>query len=110
MENQVKHADCTVELSADGYLRLSAAVAQSYFPEDVLVPLNKNGELWLLPLRGAAAGGLLLKQRNVSGDRSVVIWEAIPPDTPPGTYTAFWDESRGALRIAISLAPVEQTG
>ncbi|MDJ0753895.1 MAG: hypothetical protein QNJ45_10280 [Ardenticatenaceae bacterium] len=92
---------CTVEISAEGYLRLTAEVAQTYFPEDVLVPLVKEKELWLMPLRGAAAGGLLLKQRNAQGDRSVVIWEALPPHTQPGMRTAFWDETQGALRVAL---------
>ncbi len=94
-----------VEITADGYLRLSAAVAAHYFPEDVLVPLVKGRELWLLPLRGAAAGGLLLKQRNAQGDRAVIIWEALPPDTPPGWRPAFWDGANGALRVAL---PLEQ--
>ena len=94
-----------VEITADGYLRLSAMMAAHYFPEDVLVPLVKGKELWLLPLRGAAAGGLLLKQRNAQGDRTVVIWEALPPDTSPGLRPAFWDSANGALRVAL---PLEQ--
>jgi len=92
-----------VEFTADGYLRLSAEVAARYFPHDVLVPLLKEKELWLLPLRGAAAGGLLLKQRNLQGDRSVVIWEAVPSDLPPGLRPALWDEANGALRVALPL-------
>ncbi|HRV91824.1 MAG TPA: hydrogenase maturation protease [Anaerolineae bacterium] len=91
-----------IKLTDQGYLQLSADVARRYFPEDVLVVLIKTPELWLLPLRGASAGGLLLKQRNLKGDRSVLIWEQLPDGTPAGSYPAFWDDSRGALRIALA--------
>lgn len=90
-----------IELTEHGYLRLPVELACRYFPEDVLVVMVKKPELWLLPLRGAAAGGLLLKQYNVQGDRSVLIWEQLPSPTSPGCYPAFWDEAVGALRVAL---------
>lgn len=90
-----------IHLTEHGYLQLPAELAQQYFPDDVLVVIPKLPELWLLPLRGAAAGGLLLKQRNLQGDRSVLISEQLPPDTSPGEYPAFWDETHGALRVAL---------
>lgn len=91
----------SVELTGQGYLHLSAEVAREYFPQDVLVALPKGREMWLLPTRGAEAGGLLLKQRNPRGDRSVLIWEALPPGTSAGSRLAFWDPQQGALRVAI---------
>jgi hydrogenase maturation protease len=91
-----------VRLTADGYLQLAAPIARQYFPDDVLVALVRNGELWLVPLRGAGAGGLLLKQRNPQGDRSVLIWEVLPPDTPSGVFSAYWDENSKALRVVLS--------
>jgi hypothetical protein len=94
-----------IELTAQGYLHLPAEVAASYFPQDVLVALPRGAELWLLPTRGAAAGGLLLKRRNARGDRSVLIWELLPPGTVPGPRPAFWDERGGALRVALAPAP-----
>lgn len=93
-----------VELSAQGYLHLAADLARRFFPHDVLVALPRGPELWLMPTRGAAAGGLLLKQRNARGDRSVLIWELLPPGTPPGPRLAFWDERSGALRVALAPA------
>lgn len=92
-----------IELTEQGYLRLPVELAQHYFPEDVLVTIVKQPELWLLPLRGAAAGGLLLKQYNLRGDRSVLIWEQLPAITPPGRYPAFWDEEHRALRVALGI-------
>jgi hypothetical protein len=88
-----------------GYLKLPAEIARCYFPQDVLVALPKADEVWLVPLRGPAAGGLLLKQRNPTGDRSVLLWEQLPQDTPAGTKPAFWDEENGALRIALRPEP-----
>lgn len=94
----------TVELTSSGYLHLSAEVAETYFPNDLLFAISRPPELWLLPARGPAAGGLLMKQRNAAGDRSVLIWEALPDDTPPGPRSARWDGENGALRVALAPA------
>lgn len=93
-----------IELTEHGYLHLPVALAQRYFPDDVLVTIVKQPELWLLPLRGAAAGGLLLKQYNLQGDRSVLIWEQLSSPIPPGLYPAFWDEEHKALRVALGIS------
>lgn len=91
-----------VELTDDGYLRLEAAVAATYFPGDALVALPRGAELWLLPLVGPEGGGLLLKQRNPLGDRSALVWEALPPGAPLGRRRAIWDDGNGALRVDLS--------
>ncbi len=92
---------CLLDYDERGYLLVPSQVAQACFPNDVLVALPKQGEIWLVPLRGAAAGGLLLKQRNAAGDRSVLLWEQLPPGTKAGKWPAFWDEANGALRVAF---------
>jgi hypothetical protein len=97
-----------IELTEQGYLHLPAGVAHRYFPNDLLVVLVRGPEMWLLPTRGNGAGGLLLKQRNTRGDRSVVIWEALPPATRPGKRPAFWDAESGALRVALEVRHYEQ--
>ena len=94
-----------VELTRDGSLRLTAAVAERYFPADALVARVVDRELWLVPVRGQGGGGMLLKQRNRAGDRAVLISEVLPPDVASGDLPAFWDESRGALRVALLPAP-----
>lgn len=94
-------ATLQLEITDQGYLHLDAALAATYFPNDLLIALVRQPELWLLPTRGPEAGGLLLKQRNARGDRSVVIWEVLPPQTKPGLRPAFWDEQRGALRTLL---------
>ncbi len=90
-----------VEITSQGSLRLAAEVAQRFFPADALVALVRGPELWLLPVRGPAAGGLLLKQRNPQGDRSVVLQGIVERDLPAGRHAAFWDVERGALRVAL---------
>jgi hypothetical protein len=90
-----------VELTEQGYLHLPIELAAQHFPGDVLVALLREGELWLLPLRGPAAGGLLLKQRNLRGDRSVLLRELLPEGTTPGERAARWDAESGALRVSL---------
>ncbi|EMF57074.1 MULTISPECIES: hydrogenase maturation protease [Streptomyces] len=89
-----------VEFTDDGYVRLDAACAREYFPGDAAVVLAKEGEVWLTPLRGTASGGLLLKQRNIAGDRTLLVREALADDVPVGVRQGWWDEQHGALRIS----------
>lgn len=96
-------ATLEVSLTDRGYLHLPADLARQYFPHDLIAAIARAREVWLMPTRGAAAGGLILKQRNARGDRSVLIWHLLPPDTAPGTHPAFWDETNGALRVALPL-------
>lgn len=91
--------EVTVEISADGSLRMDAALAASRFPSDALAAVPRDGELWLFPLRGPSSGGLLLKQRNAAGDRAVLVREVLPDGFPAGTHPAFWDDEHKALRI-----------
>lgn len=96
---------CTVELTDSGYVRLPAELAARWFPGDALVAIRRDHELWLLPLVGHQAGGILLKQRNPRGDRSALVWEALDPDTggglPAGPRSAHWDDGNGALRVDL---------
>jgi hypothetical protein len=89
------------ELANNGYLILPADVATAYFPEDACVALWRQPELWLMPLRAQNSGGLLMKQRNARGDRSVLVHESLPTPCPTGVFTAFWDSENHAVRIAI---------
>lgn len=88
-----------LEITARGYLILPQNVAAEYFPEDSCVALMREEELWILPIRSSASGGLLLKQRNLQGDRSILVWEALPDEYRSGNFNANWDAENGALRI-----------
>ena len=89
----------TIEFTADGYMRLSKEDSERFFPEDTLVALRRDGQLYLLPTRGAAAGGLMLKRRNARGDRSLLVSELFQFQVPVGAFTATWDKQIAGLRI-----------
>lgn len=87
-----------VKLTAAGYLYLSQRLAQHYFPQDTLVVFRRQEQLVLLPTRGPAGGGLILKQRNKQGDRVVLLSELFEfHEIPGGDYTACWDEQLQAV-------------
>lgn len=88
-----------------GYLVLRSELARRCFPSDTVLALRRDRELWLLPTRGAAAGGLVLKQRNMDGDRSVLVREVLDDAPITGPRSAFWDDANGALRVALVGAP-----
>jgi hypothetical protein len=55
-----------------GGLYLSASDYQRYFQGlDSVILLRRDLDLLIMPVRHAAAGGYLLKMRNVAGDRVV---------------------------------------
>lgn len=93
--------ELTVEFTTDGYLRLGAALSAAHFPANVAVGAVRDAQLWLLPLRGASSGGLLLKQRNPAGDRAVLVREVLGDAIPTGVRRAYWDNAQGALRIPL---------
>lgn len=94
----------SVEFTDDGYLRLGSRLAAHRFPADAAVAALRDGELWLLPLSRPQSGGLLLKQRNLAGDRAVLVREALDDRVPVGVHEAIWDAEQGALRIPLGAA------
>ena len=93
--------DVHVEFTADGYLRLDAALAASRFRSDAVAAVVRDGDFWLIPLRGPRSGGLLLKQRNPAGDRATLVREILSDRIPTGIHQAFWDDAQGALRVPL---------
>lgn len=87
--------------TAHGYLVLSAEAARAYFPADTILVSRRDRELWLMPTRGAAAGGMVLKQRNARGDRAVLVREVLEDAQIVGARSAFWDARHGTLRVAL---------
>ncbi|MDY7104406.1 MAG: hydrogenase maturation protease [Actinomycetota bacterium] len=94
-------APVRVEVTGDGYVRLDAELAAARFPGDSLVALPRGRELWLVPLVGPQGGGVLLKQRNLRGDRAALVREALADDHMTGIRPATWDEDEGALRVEL---------
>ncbi|MCX2930400.1 hydrogenase maturation protease [Mycobacterium sp. CVI_P3] len=93
--------DISVSFTDDGYVRLDAALAASRFPSDAVAAMVREDDLWLIPLRGPRSGGLLLKQRNPAGDRSLLVREVLADRPVTGVHQAFWDDAQHALRIPL---------
>ncbi|MFW2382131.1 MAG: hydrogenase maturation protease [Acidimicrobiales bacterium] len=91
----------TVTFTENGYLRLEAEIAAEFFPNNSFVAVPHGQELWLMPLIGPEGGGMLLKQRNLAGDRAALVWEVFAGEPPVGDRLAFWDSANGALRVAM---------
>jgi hydrogenase maturation protease len=92
----------TVAFTKRGYLIIGAELARTYFPTDAVTALQRGRELWVLPVSNRAAGGLLLKQRNTAGDRSVLVWHVMPNEESfDGSRPARWDAGNAALRIDL---------
>lgn len=99
--NKPERRTLSLELTPDGYMRFSKKDAAYFFPEDTLLALWRDESLLLLPTRGAAAGGMMLKQRNPAGDRTLLISEIFDFVIPSGQYLAQWDEAIGGLQVAL---------
>ena len=85
-----------------GSLYLSRAVYERYFDGlDTIVLIRRDSDLLIVPVRHAAAGGYLLKLRNVAGDRVVNAPDFFRAhgleDEAPRNFDVAWDSQRAAL-------------
>lgn len=96
------YPDPPVELTGEGYLHVPARLAAHRFPGDVLVARMEGTTLVLVPLVSASHGGLVLKQRNAAGDRSVLVHEVMSFTPVPGRFDVTWDTDRGALLVPLA--------
>lgn len=94
-------AIATVDITEAGYLHLPAELAARYVPADVCVARRDGNELVVMPLAGAANGGMVLSQRNRAGDRSVLVSEVFDFAPVVGTFPVTWDTTIGALRVHL---------
>ncbi len=88
----------------DGRLYVSRATSESYFRGSSAVALlREGGDLLVLPVRHAAAGGYILKIRNSAGDRVVTAPDFFRTEGIAETVdwdgTARWSEERAALAL-----------
>lgn len=81
---------------ASGSLYLSRELCDLFLPNiSTIALLNRDGCVFLLPLHGASAGGMLLKIRNAHGDRVAHALEflrtlGIDADTPELSFRVRW--------------------
>lgn len=90
-----------VEITASGYLHVPSRLAAAHFPADVCVARMEGDDLILMPLFGASYGGLVLKQHNRAGDRSLLVSEVFSFQPTRGQFGVVWEQERGALRVLM---------
>jgi hypothetical protein len=96
LPEQVKVFDQHHIRIASGSLYLSRELCDLYLPDiSAIALLNRDGCVYLLPLHGASAGGMLLKIHNAHGDRVAHALEflrtlGIDADTPELSYPVCW--------------------
>ncbi|WP_407186865.1 hypothetical protein [Bradyrhizobium centrosematis] len=99
-------SDCTI-LIKDGSLYLSSDVCARFFDGlHAIVLLRRDEDLCILPVRHAAAGGYLLKVRNIAGDRVVHAPDFFRDNNCPAReseFSAAWSSAEGALIVAGAL-------
>ena len=90
-----------VEVTADGYLRLPAEFSAAHFPQDRCAGLRQDATTFvLLPVTPIAPNALIMKQRSLAGERSVLIREVWGDDYPVGRCDAKWIGSRRRLVLS----------
>lgn len=94
-----------VVLIGDGRVVVPRATYELYLSGvDSAALLERDGEIYLLPLGGPIAGGMLLKQRNLDGDRILLATDFLA-ERGLGRFTAErefhvrWVAEAGALLI-----------
>lgn len=89
-----------VEITDAGYLHLPADLAAEHIPSDAVGVRRDGDAIILLPLASAAHGGRILKQRNVAGDRSVLLIDLLP-DGVSGEFPVTVDPELATLTIDL---------
>ncbi len=92
---------CTVTLARGG-LYLSRQLCERYFAGlETVILLWRSEDLWIMPVRHAAAGGYLLKRRNRLGDRLIhapdFLREHGFDDLSEREFSVRWDDAHAAL-------------
>lgn len=90
------------EITQDGYLRLPGEFAQKNFPQDRCAGLRQDDSTFILmPVSPIAPNALIMKQRSLAGERSVLIREVCGDDYPVGRVEATWLGGRRRLVIPV---------
>lgn len=89
----------------DGRVLLSRATFDRYMARaGSAVLLEREGQVYLVPLGGPSAGGMLLKQRNAQGDRVLLADEflalrGLGRFSAERSFDLRWVDETGALLI-----------
>ncbi|MHB1172358.1 MAG: hypothetical protein ACYCZY_07645 [Lacisediminihabitans sp.] len=99
---QAAGGSVVVEITADGYLRLPAEFCHEHFPQDRCAGLRQDESTFVvMPVSAIAPNALIMKQRNLAGQRSVLIREVCGDDYPVGQIEAIWLSGRRRLILPV---------
>lgn len=90
----------------DGRVLLPRVICERHFPgASSAALLERDGEVYLVPLMGPSAGGMLLKQANAQGDRVLLASDflgerGLGQFVTERTFEVRWVDTAGALLIA----------
>ena len=115
VEQAAEANDLPVISLRDARLYLPAEICRAFFAGVGGVVLVRDGDdLCILPVRQAAGGGFLLKQRNAAGDCVVEALEFLRreglEELRRSSSRAEWDDRNGALRLPDFLRAGEGAG
>ena len=112
MTHRVTHSVTHSVTIGAGSLRLPSATYTQFFGGVSSAALvSRDGQVWLLPLRGPVAGGLLLKQRNLRGDRVMLATDflaplGLGPEAGERGFEVRWvDEAQALLIVGLGATP-----
>ncbi|NTU79446.1 MAG: hypothetical protein HGA45_08595 [Chloroflexales bacterium] len=95
---------------ARGSLRLNVVCYERYFSGMhglILLYEAEPGRLWVLPVRAERAGGFLLKQVNLRGDRAAVVQGFLRdhglPEDLERSFTPCWDATRHGIALELGV-------
>ena len=96
----------TIIAVKEGAIYLPRAVVDTYFSGiEAVIVLIRDGELMVVPVHQATAGGCLLKVRNAAGDRVVQARDVFQDrdllDFATDALAARWRADKGALCAAL---------
>ena len=95
----------------DGRVLLPREVCERHFPGATSAALiERDGQVFLVPLGGPSAGGMLLKQINARGDRVLLGTDFLAERglgrfVADRDFTVRWVEEAGALLIQDLVGP-----
>jgi predicted NAD/FAD-dependent oxidoreductase len=89
----------------DGRVLLPRALCEHHLAGAAAAALlQRDGQVFLVPLAATSAGGMLLKQRNAEGDRVLLATDFLSDRglgrfTPEREFSVRWVDDAGALLI-----------
>lgn len=104
-DSQVAVLGMTMRVARGSFYLDAELVSRHFVGVEAVAPLLREGHVYLLPLHGATAGGVLLKRLNARGDRVAHATEfflrslGIEGDSMERLLPARWDESISGLQI-----------